>query len=75
MKRFEGFCVEWKQKQKVVVFGPKVVVGFGIFMTEGSGYASRLEENHGSGSGFGSDPKCPERLDTNTVNIRPDPKP
>ena len=25
--RFIGFCIEWKQKQKVVVFGPKVVVG------------------------------------------------
>ena len=25
--RFEGFCIEWKQKQKVVVFWPKVVVG------------------------------------------------
>ena len=28
----------------MVVFGPKVVVGFGIFMTEGSGYASGLEK-------------------------------
>ena len=25
--RFKDFCIEWKQKQKVVVFWPKVVVG------------------------------------------------
>ena len=25
--RFEGFCIEWKQKQKVVLFWPKVLVG------------------------------------------------
>ena len=27
LPRFEGFCIEWKQKQNVVLFWPWVVVG------------------------------------------------